>query len=60
VPTRVNLDKRGIDLDSVRCPLCDDDIEIEDHLFALCSIAKDVWKEVMTVEGFRCPCYIRR
>ncbi|GJY89742.1 RNA-directed DNA polymerase, eukaryota, reverse transcriptase zinc-binding domain protein [Tanacetum coccineum] len=47
VPTRVNLDKRGIDLDYVRCPLCDDDIETEDHLFALCSIAKDVWKEVM-------------
>nr|GEU36202.1 RNA-directed DNA polymerase, eukaryota, reverse transcriptase zinc-binding domain protein [Tanacetum cinerariifolium] len=26
----------------------DDDIETEDHLFALCSVAKDVWKEVMT------------
>ncbi|GKE49671.1 RNA-directed DNA polymerase, eukaryota, reverse transcriptase zinc-binding domain protein [Tanacetum coccineum] len=47
VPTRVHLDKRGIDLDSVRCPLCDDDIETKDHVFALCSIAKDVWKEVM-------------
>ncbi|GJV73513.1 RNA-directed DNA polymerase, eukaryota, reverse transcriptase zinc-binding domain protein [Tanacetum coccineum] len=47
VPTRVSLDKRGVDLDYVRCPLCDDDIEIEDHLYALCSIAKDVWKEVM-------------
>ncbi|GKD73279.1 RNA-directed DNA polymerase, eukaryota, reverse transcriptase zinc-binding domain protein [Tanacetum coccineum] len=48
VPTRVNLDKRGIDLDSVRCPLCDNDIETEDHLFASCTIANDVWKlEVM-------------
>ncbi|GJY72047.1 RNA-directed DNA polymerase, eukaryota, reverse transcriptase zinc-binding domain protein [Tanacetum coccineum] len=47
VPTWINLDKRGIDRDSVRCPLFDDDIETEDHLFALCSIAKDVWKEVM-------------
>ncbi|GJW14260.1 reverse transcriptase domain-containing protein [Tanacetum coccineum] len=34
VPTRVNLDKRGIDRDFVRCPLCDEDIETEDHLFA--------------------------
>ncbi|GJS86409.1 RNA-directed DNA polymerase, eukaryota [Tanacetum coccineum] len=42
VPTRVNLDKRGIDLDSVRCPLCNDDIETKDHVFALCSIAKEV------------------
>nr|GEU39006.1 RNA-directed DNA polymerase, eukaryota, reverse transcriptase zinc-binding domain protein [Tanacetum cinerariifolium] len=36
VPTQVNLDKIGIDLDFVRCPLCDDDIETEDHLFTLC------------------------
>ncbi|GKC02882.1 RNA-directed DNA polymerase, eukaryota, reverse transcriptase zinc-binding domain protein [Tanacetum coccineum] len=47
VPTRVNLDKREMDLDSVRCPFCDDDIETKDHSFALCSTANDVCKEVM-------------
>ncbi|XP_071709057.1 uncharacterized protein [Rutidosis leptorrhynchoides] len=32
IPVRTELDKRGIDIDSVRCPLCDDDIETIDHL----------------------------
>ena len=32
VPTRVNLDHRGIDLDSVRCPICDEDLETEEHI----------------------------
>ncbi|GJU00433.1 putative RNA-directed DNA polymerase, eukaryota, reverse transcriptase zinc-binding domain protein [Tanacetum coccineum] len=35
-PTRSNLDSRGIDLDSTRCPLCDNDIETEDHVLVYC------------------------
>ncbi|GJX98597.1 hypothetical protein Tco_0355616 [Tanacetum coccineum] len=31
--TRSNLDKSGVDLDSVRCSLCDDGIEKEDHTY---------------------------
>ncbi|XP_071729272.1 uncharacterized protein [Rutidosis leptorrhynchoides] len=31
LPVRNELDKRGIDLDTVRCPLCDSDIETVDH-----------------------------
>ncbi|GKF50471.1 hypothetical protein Tco_0146938, partial [Tanacetum coccineum] len=27
IPTRINLDMRGIDLDTLRCPVCDDDLE---------------------------------
>ena len=33
--TRSNLDKRDIDLNSTRCPVCDDDIETEEHFFYL-------------------------
>ncbi|GJT71752.1 reverse transcriptase domain, reverse transcriptase zinc-binding domain protein [Tanacetum coccineum] len=44
LPARVNLDYRGIDLDSVCCPMCDDAIETEDHIFVSCPIAKDTWK----------------
>nr|GEY12020.1 RNA-directed DNA polymerase, eukaryota, reverse transcriptase zinc-binding domain protein [Tanacetum cinerariifolium] len=33
LPTRYNLDMRGIDLHTVRCPICDDGIEMEFHLF---------------------------
>ncbi|GKB30495.1 RNA-directed DNA polymerase, eukaryota, reverse transcriptase zinc-binding domain protein [Tanacetum coccineum] len=47
LPTRVNLDVRGIDLHSVRCPLCDDDVEMEVHLFISCKIAKETWSNVL-------------
>ena len=48
LPTRSNLDSRGIDLDSTRCPLCDNDIETEDHVFVYCPIARDTWKAVFS------------
>ena len=44
--TRSNLDRRGMDLDSVRCPLCDNGIETEEHIFLHCKIAKDLWSDV--------------
>ncbi|XP_071738688.1 uncharacterized protein [Rutidosis leptorrhynchoides] len=46
LPIRVELDKRGIDLNSVRCPLCDDNIESLDHVFIFCKHALDVWERV--------------
>ncbi|GJZ22547.1 hypothetical protein Tco_0559586 [Tanacetum coccineum] len=35
LPARANIDKRGIDLHSTLCPFCEEQIEDEDHLFAL-------------------------
>lgn len=46
LPTRVNLNARGIDLHSSRCPVCNEDQETETHLFVGCSIAKDLWSFV--------------
>ena len=37
--TRCNLDKRGLDLDSIRCPMCNDDLETAQHVFVECSVA---------------------
>ncbi|GJV56507.1 RNA-directed DNA polymerase, eukaryota, reverse transcriptase zinc-binding domain protein [Tanacetum coccineum] len=48
LPIRSNLDSRGIDLDSTRCNLCDDDIETEDHVFVYFPIATHTWKPVYT------------
>ncbi|GJX87592.1 putative RNA-directed DNA polymerase, eukaryota, reverse transcriptase zinc-binding domain protein [Tanacetum coccineum] len=31
--TRVNIDRRGIDLNSLRCPICDDGIKTKEHVF---------------------------
>jgi hypothetical protein len=47
LPTRVNLDNRGIDLDSIRCHVCDNDLETEEHIIVKCDIAKSVWNDVL-------------
>ncbi|PWA48924.1 RNA-directed DNA polymerase, eukaryota, Reverse transcriptase zinc-binding domain protein [Artemisia annua] len=49
LPTRSNLDLRGIDLHSVRCPMCDNDIDTEEHVFVSCPIAVDIWKQVLNL-----------
>ncbi|GJZ22493.1 putative RNA-directed DNA polymerase [Tanacetum coccineum] len=46
LPTRFNLDSRGVDLDSVRCAICDDAIETIQHLFVDCTISKSLWSMV--------------
>ncbi|XP_071688855.1 uncharacterized protein [Rutidosis leptorrhynchoides] len=46
IPVRMELDKRGIDLHSVRCPLCDDDLETVDHVLIFCKHAQEVWNRV--------------
>ncbi|GJY42925.1 hypothetical protein Tco_0431138 [Tanacetum coccineum] len=46
MPTRINLDHMGVDLDYVRCPMWDEDVEIEDHVFISYKITTDTWNEV--------------
>ncbi|GKD22005.1 RNA-directed DNA polymerase, eukaryota, reverse transcriptase zinc-binding domain protein [Tanacetum coccineum] len=48
LPTRFNLDGRGIVLDTVRFRLCNNDIETEDHRFVKCPLAIDTWKVVFS------------
>ncbi|XP_071715315.1 uncharacterized protein [Rutidosis leptorrhynchoides] len=43
---KAELDKRGIDLHSVRCPLCDGDLETIDHSFIQCKQVIEVWVRV--------------
>ncbi|XP_071727970.1 uncharacterized protein [Rutidosis leptorrhynchoides] len=46
LPVRIKLDKRGIDLYSVRCPVCDDGLESVDHVLFECKLSLDVWNRV--------------
>ncbi|XP_071712732.1 uncharacterized protein [Rutidosis leptorrhynchoides] len=46
LPTLYELDKRGIDLNSVRCQLCDDDIESVDHALVFCKHVFEIWEKV--------------
>ncbi|GJW52034.1 RNA-directed DNA polymerase, eukaryota, reverse transcriptase zinc-binding domain protein, partial [Tanacetum coccineum] len=42
IPTRVNLDRRCIDIGSVLFPVCDRDVETSNHLFFSCEMAVDL------------------
>jgi hypothetical protein len=47
LPTRENLARRGVDCGgAVGCVLCGGGRETEDHLFATCSTAWEVWSKV--------------
>nr|GEV96970.1 G-type lectin S-receptor-like serine/threonine-protein kinase At4g27290 isoform X1 [Tanacetum cinerariifolium] len=39
-------DARGIDLHSVRCPICDEDVKTPQHLFIDCIVASRLWSMV--------------
>ncbi|GJR12603.1 RNA-directed DNA polymerase, eukaryota [Tanacetum coccineum] len=43
LPSRVNLDRRGIDVDSILSPICLGDLETVNHSFFNCVLAKDLW-----------------
>ncbi|XP_071729377.1 uncharacterized protein [Rutidosis leptorrhynchoides] len=59
IPVRIELDKRGVDLDSVRCPVCDNDLETVDHVFLHCSFAKNLWSRVFRWWNINRPMYSR-
>ena len=42
LPTRLNLSKRGMFVNSTVCPVCDSAIEDAHHLFFGCSLVKDL------------------
>ena len=44
VPTRVNLHKIMLDIDSVLCRVCGSTPETIDHMLFGCSVAEEVWK----------------
>ncbi|XP_071727348.1 uncharacterized protein [Rutidosis leptorrhynchoides] len=46
IPVRIELDKREIDLHSVRCPICDDDVESVGHALLGCKKVFDIWLRV--------------
>lgn len=42
LPSRMNLDRKGIDLDFLLCPICQEDVETVNHIFFNCKLAKDL------------------
>ncbi|XP_071712806.1 uncharacterized protein [Rutidosis leptorrhynchoides] len=46
LPLRWNLSARGIDANSIVCPICSNGREIRDHLFFDCSVSTALWAKV--------------
>ncbi|GJW83628.1 hypothetical protein Tco_0156773 [Tanacetum coccineum] len=46
-PTRLNFDYKGVDLDSVCYPICDNDIENEEHLYVYSDTSINTWARVL-------------
>ena len=46
LPSRLVLDKIGIDLDSILCPRCDREVESIDHALFFCEKVKLLWNRI--------------
>ncbi|GJT79180.1 RNA-directed DNA polymerase, eukaryota, reverse transcriptase zinc-binding domain protein [Tanacetum coccineum] len=46
LPTRWNISRRGIDIPSILCPLCETCVESSKHLFFNCSVVRDIFRRV--------------
>nr|GEU37786.1 RNA-directed DNA polymerase, eukaryota, reverse transcriptase zinc-binding domain protein [Tanacetum cinerariifolium] len=46
LPTRLNISKRGMDIESILCPLCDKNVESTSHIFFICPISREIFRKV--------------
>ncbi|XP_022023714.1 uncharacterized protein LOC110923971 [Helianthus annuus] len=46
LPTRVSLGKRGVNVLSLSCELCQDEEDSTDHVFASCRFSQRVWEGI--------------
>ncbi|GJT71400.1 RNA-directed DNA polymerase, eukaryota [Tanacetum coccineum] len=42
LPTRLNISRRGMDIDSILCPTCGKAVESTRHIFVTCQITRDI------------------
>ncbi|GJR70222.1 reverse transcriptase domain, reverse transcriptase zinc-binding domain protein [Tanacetum coccineum] len=48
LPVRMELDRRGIDLDWVFCPSCNNSVESCAHSLVTCDLAMSVWEKIFS------------
>ncbi|GJX40177.1 RNA-directed DNA polymerase, eukaryota, reverse transcriptase zinc-binding domain protein [Tanacetum coccineum] len=46
LPTRINISRRGIDIDSILCPICGNAVESLRHLFFDCHVVKVIFRKI--------------
>ncbi|GKC28085.1 RNA-directed DNA polymerase, eukaryota, reverse transcriptase zinc-binding domain protein [Tanacetum coccineum] len=47
LPTRLNISKRGMDIESILCPLCEKNMESSSHIFFTCPISREIFHKVL-------------
>ncbi|GJT73113.1 RNA-directed DNA polymerase, eukaryota, reverse transcriptase zinc-binding domain protein [Tanacetum coccineum] len=55
LPTRFNISRRGMDIDSILCPICESTGESSKHLFFSCSFVKDIMRKGGALEKDSAP-----
>ena len=46
IPTRKNLDKCNVEIESLLCPMCSGDVRDVSHLFFKFSLAHQLWSRI--------------
>nr|GEV91264.1 RNA-directed DNA polymerase, eukaryota, nucleotide-binding alpha-beta plait domain protein [Tanacetum cinerariifolium] len=46
LPTRLNISKRGMNIESIPCPLCDNAMESSSQIFFACHIARELFRKI--------------
>nr|GEV04155.1 RNA-directed DNA polymerase, eukaryota [Tanacetum cinerariifolium] len=46
LPTRLNLSRRGLELQSISFPNCNKDVKSTSHIFFACSIVRDLYRKI--------------
>ena len=55
LPHRYNLSSRGLNIQSIVCPICNDHVEHLDHVFFSCDVASNVWRLIHIWSGSKIP-----
>ncbi|GKC69550.1 RNA-directed DNA polymerase, eukaryota, reverse transcriptase zinc-binding domain protein [Tanacetum coccineum] len=48
LPTRFNLSRRGMDIESIICPVCNTGVETTQHLFFKCSVIRQIVTKILS------------
>ncbi|GKE03417.1 RNA-directed DNA polymerase, eukaryota, partial [Tanacetum coccineum] len=46
LPTRLNLSRRGVEIQSIICPTCNKEVESTSRVFFSCSLVRDIYRKI--------------
>ncbi|GJV11335.1 RNA-directed DNA polymerase, eukaryota [Tanacetum coccineum] len=46
LPTRLNISRRGIEIQSIMCPCCNKEVESSSHIFFRCPVVRNLYRKI--------------